>query len=264
VNAGIPDLIGARGLALGAYRGVVTGNDGLFTNAASLAAQKRYALEGQWLLDRADGQNALEAFSFSVVDSSSASVTGGIDYTRVFSGPWLGSLVEVPVAFPVSNALFLGVNGKYLSLGGPGGDSMRTLNVDASAYLKASNLIALGVSGYNLVDAGHLEEAPRGLGAGISLGDSFHYTLAFDWRGDFDRQSGETNLFAAGGEYLLSGSYPLRASFLRDGTRNASFWSVGAGLITSGGFGLDVSYRQRVESPQEFTVAVGLKLFLFQ
>jgi hypothetical protein len=264
VNAGIPDLIGARGLALGAYRGVLTGNDGLYTNAASLAAQKRYSIEGQYLIDRADGANALEAFSVSVVDSTSSAVTGGVAYTRVFSGPWVGNLIDVPIAFPASNSLFLGVNGKYTSIGGPAGDSMRTLNFDAGAYLKASSLIGLGVAGYNLVNAGHLMEAPRGIGAGLSVGDAVHYLVAFDWRGDFDRQSQFTNLYALGGEYLLAGSYPLRASFVKDDTRNANFWSVGAGLVVSGGFAVDLSYRQRIESPQEFTVAAGVKFFLFQ
>jgi len=263
VDASIPDFIGARGLALGAYRGVATGNDGIFTNVASLAALKRYSIEGQYFLDRADSQNALEAFDISVVDSSSASFTGGLAYTRVFSGPWVGNMMDLPIAIPVSNLLFLGVNGKWMSFNGPG-NSMNMLNVDAAAYLKASSLVGLGVAGYNLLDSGHRAQAPRGMGAGLSIGDSVHYTLAFDWRGDFDRQSSLTNLLALGGEYVLGGSYPVRASFVKDDTRNANFWSVGAGLITNGGFALDLSYRQRIESPEEFTVAAAVKLFLFQ
>ncbi|HEX7625059.1 MAG TPA: hypothetical protein VF400_15885, partial [Anaeromyxobacteraceae bacterium] len=49
---GIPDLVGARGLSIGAYRGLAPGNDGIFTNAAALAARRRYSVETQWLLDR--------------------------------------------------------------------------------------------------------------------------------------------------------------------------------------------------------------------
>src|SRR5690242_11855354 len=56
--AGIPDLTGARGVAMAAVRGGASGNDGIFNNPASLAARRRYAIEAQWLLDRTDGATA--------------------------------------------------------------------------------------------------------------------------------------------------------------------------------------------------------------
>ena len=42
--ASIPDLVGARSLSIGAYRGLSGGNDAIFTNAASLASRRRYSL----------------------------------------------------------------------------------------------------------------------------------------------------------------------------------------------------------------------------
>ncbi len=261
VAAGVPDLIGARGLALGAYRGVLTGNDGLYTNAASLGLQKRYELDGQWLLDRVDGETALQALAVSVVDSTGA-VTGGIGYTRVASGPWIGNLVAIPVAFPVGEGLLLGATFKYSSLDGPGGNRMRALNADASAYFRANRLVGLGVAGYNLFDTGHKGVQPRAVGAGVSVGEPSRYTVALDWRGDFDRRNELTSLLAVGAEYLVADLVPLRASYVKDDTRDASFWSVGAGVVSSGGAAIDLSFRQRFESPSEYTVAVGLKLFV--
>jgi len=101
---GVPDLLGARGLSIGAYRGLAPGNDGMFTNAAALAARRRYAIETHWLLDRAGADNAFQVLTASAVDSE-ASVTGGFAYTRVLSGPWLGSLLHLPVAFPLAERL---------------------------------------------------------------------------------------------------------------------------------------------------------------
>ena len=272
--AGVPELIGARGLSLGAYRGIATNNDGIFTNAASLAARRRYSMDAMWLLDRARGDTALQVFGASVVDSETSSVTGGLAYTRVFAGPWIGNLFHVPIAFPVSDRMFLGLTGKYQSLDGPAGDSMRAMNVDVSAFWQSAGGFGFGVAGYNLLDTGHAAVQPRGIGVGASYGDDRRYHVAVDWRGDFDRgdlqpggvlgsDSGRlTNLFAAGGELLVADSVPLRASYVRDETRHASFWSAGVGLVTSSGFAVDLGYRQGIDDSSDRTFAAALKFFL--
>ncbi len=262
VPASVPDLIGARGLSIGAYRGMPAGNDGIFTNTASLAARRRYSIEGQWFLDRVGGATALQALQLSTVDSEAGAVTGGFAYTRVLSGPYIGNLFHVPIAFPLSSSLFAGLTPKYLSLGGPAGDSIRAVNFDASLFVQASSLVALGVSGYNLLSSGHHLIQPRGVGAGISVGDDRRFHVAADWRGDFERQGKLTHLFAAGGELLVGDVFPIRAGYMNDETRNASFWSAGVGLVTTSGFALDAGYRQRFEDPQERTFTVGVKLFV--
>lgn len=262
VPAGIPDLAGARSLSLGAYRGLIPGNDGMFFNSAALAVEHKYQLEGQWFLDRADNQNAIESFTLSVVDSTSASFTGGVGYTRVFSGPWIGNIFHVPLAIPVGSAAYFGLTPKYLSINGPNNDQIRAVNVDASLFLRPSGLVGFGISGYNLLKSGHHLIQPRGLGIGLSIGDEARYHVAFDWRGDFDRQEKLTSLIAIGVEYLVGDMLPVRASFIKDDTRNATFWSGGVGIVTSGGFAIDLAYRQRIEDPQEFTVGAGMKLIL--
>jgi hypothetical protein len=260
--AGVPELIGARGLTLGAYRGIAAGNDGMFTNAASLAARRRYSMEAAWLLGRFAGETQFQSLNLSVVDSETAKVTGGVAYTRVLSGDWIGNLFHVPVAFPVSERFFLGVTGKYQSLDGPAGDMMRAGNVDASAFWLPSAGFGLGVAGYNLLDAGHVSQQPRGIGVGASYGNDRSYHVAVDWRGDFQRRGRLTNLFAIGGEVLLGDLVPVRASFVKDETRNASFWSAGLGIVTSSGFALDAGYRQGIDATDDRTFAVAVKLFL--
>lgn len=259
---GVPDLVGARALALGAYRGIAAGNDGIWTNAASLAARKRYAVETYWLLDHAQGQNQIQVLGTSIVDSQTAGVTGGFGYTYVLSGPWQGHLLQVPIAFQLTDRFFLGVTGKYQSLDGPLGDAMRAANFDASAYWQVTNQLAIGFSGYNLLEAGHRYVEPRAIGGGISYGDDRRFHLSFDWRGDLQRQKEMTHLFAVGGEVLVGDNFPLRASYLTDRTRNASFVSGGIGVVTAAGFALDLSYRQGLDDTSDRVFAAAVKLFL--
>jgi hypothetical protein len=259
--AGIPDLLGARALSLSAYRAVTPGNDAIYTNAAALAARRRYSLETQWLTDRLGADTDLQVLTGSVVDSES-SVTGGFAYTRVLSGPWQGNLFHLPFAFAATDTLFLGATAKYGSLDGPAGERMRAANVDASAWLRASTLFSLGVAGYNLVSAGHRQVQPRGLGLGAALGDDRRFHLGADWRGDFDRRGKLTNLYAVGGEILALDLFPIRAGWMRDETREASFWSVGVGVVTAGGVALDLAYRQGIEDTSQRTLGAALKIFL--
>ncbi len=258
---GVPDLVGARGLSLGAYRGLAPGNDGIFTNAAALAARRRYAIETQWLLDRRGADNVLQILTGSVVDSEGAA-TAGFAYTRVLSGPWQGSLFHLPIAFPLGERFFLGATGKYQSLDGPLHDQMRAANVDLSAFWQASSVFSLGGAVYNLLDAGHHTEQPRAYGAGAAVGDDRTFHLAVDWRGDAQREGKLTNLYAVGAEVLLADVAPLRAGYLRDETRHASFWSAGAGFVSSSGVGVDLAYRQCIERSDERVLALGIKLFV--
>jgi hypothetical protein len=263
VAAGVPELAGARAIAMSAYRGVAAGNDGLFTNAASLASRRRYTIETGWVLGRRGADTNFQAYTASVVDSAMESTTGGFAYTRIPSGPWQGNLLHGAFAFPLSQRLFVGATGKYLSLNGPENGEIRAGNVDASAFLQAASTVTLGVSGYNLINAGHKGIQPRGLGTGIAVGDERHFQVAADWRGDFDRKGKLTNLYAVGGEVLAGDLVPLRAGYLRDETRDESAWSVGAGFVSTAGFAVDLSYRQGIERSDDRTIAVALKVFVF-
>ncbi|HEX7624898.1 MAG TPA: hypothetical protein VF400_15080, partial [Anaeromyxobacteraceae bacterium] len=158
--------------------------------------------------------------------------------------------------------LFLGATGKYQSLGGPAGDQMRAANFDLSAFWQASSMFSLGGAVYNLLAAGHRSEQPRAYGAGAAVGDDRPFHLAVDWRGDAQRQGKLTSLYAIGAEVLLADVAPLRAGYMKDDTRHASFWSAGAGFVSSSGLGIDLSYRQCIERSDERVLAVGLKVFV--
>ena len=170
---GVMDVVGARALSMGAYRGVTAGNDGIFLNAASLAARKRYSIETTFFMERLGSDSTVQALNGSVVDSETTSVTSGFAYTRTLAGPWSGNVFQVPLAFAVTSSLFLGFTGKFLQLDGPLGESVRSGNLDVSGFFRSSGGLGVGVAGYNLLNEpnaptpGHLNRAYRDWTAAI-------------------------------------------------------------------------------------------------
>lgn len=260
------DLTGARSAALGGGRGLAGGNEAIFLNPASLAARKRYAVESQWLLERSGGSSAAQWFTVSAVDSETSSVAGGFAYTRLYDGPSTGHLAHLSLAVPLASGLFAGVTGKYLSLSGA--DDASAATMDAGLFLRLGRLLTLGATGYDLIDVGHDQQAPRAVGAGVALGDDRRFYVTGDWRRDLERRrdaSGNarsTDSFGAGAEILAGGYFPLRAGFLKDDARGVKYWSAGAGFLTTAGAAMDFTYRQSFGGTSERTFLVALKLFL--
>lgn len=258
----IADLEGARTLSLAASRGLPGGNDGMFSNAAALAARRRYSIEGQFLQERLDGGRKWEWFQLSVVDSETSAVTGGAAYTRLLSGNAVGNVYHAALAGPVGGGVYLGATGKYLDVRTAAGSRIAAATADAGLYWQVSTLVGVGVAGYNLVPVGEDAQAPRALGAGISVGDERRYHLLADWRRDFERAGRRTDAWMVGGEVLLGDFVPVRAGYLKDDTRGGAFWSVGAGLVSGSGIALDLAYRQSVEFSEDRAVALALKVFV--
>jgi hypothetical protein len=259
----VADLEGARALSISAYRGIAPGNDGIFTNAAGLAARRRYALEVNYLLDRAGADADAQFIGASVVDSQSGAVTGAFAYNRIPMGSYQGGAYHVAFAFPMAERFYVGVTGKYLSLDGPGTETVRVATVDASFFWQAASLLSIGAAGYNLIPVGHAQVASPALGAGVSVGSDRIFHVAADWRADFRRRGTETNAYSVGAELLLGDLVPVRAGFLHDETLGGKFWSAGLGIVSSSGVAIDVGYRQSIDDPSHRAIAAALKLFLF-
>ena len=258
----VADLSGARSAAIGGGRGLALGNEGIFLNAAALAARRRYSIETQWMLERSGASTAGQFFTASAVDSQLSDVTGGFAYTRVTSGPSVGNAFHLALASALSSRVFAGITGKYLSLSGE--DDMSAATVDASLFVPLGGLLSAGVAGYNLVPVGHHDQAPRALGTGVAFGDGRRFNVSADYRRDFQRGDGASNAFGFGAEALLGRNFPLRAGFLRDETRDGRWWSAGAGFVSAAGAALDLLYRQSLDAPSDRTFGVALKLLILQ
>lgn len=259
--AGIPDLQGARSLAMGASIGLPVGNEGLLTNPAAIAPGKRYAVEGLGVMDRRGADTTGGWFGGSVVDSMSAPVAVGFSYLRAAEGPYTGNLWTLALAAPLADRLHVGVSGKYLSLRGP--EKVGAFTVDAGIWWRVADLVAIGAAGYDLLDVSNDAVAPRGVGAGIALGSERVAHVTADWRADLDRLGKTANRYAVGGEVLLGKQLGLRAGFVKDEVLDARWWSAGLGLASQGGVALDLAYRQGVDDASARTLAAALKIYLF-
>lgn len=258
---GPSDLLGARSLALSAYRGLVPGNDGIFFNAAGLAVQRRYVLEAHYLNDRASSESLEQLFGLSVVDSTNP-LAAGLAWTRMFSGLYVGNVFALALAAPIGQQLFAGATLKYLSVDGPDNQQVRSANADASLFWVVSEMISIGVAGYNLAPATFRQFLPRGVGAGVAVGNDRLFHITADWRADFDRQDKTTFAFGFGGELLAIDMVALRAGYLNDDILGGQWLSGGVGIMSSAGVGLDLAYRQGLEDTSRYTLMAALKVYL--
>jgi len=258
---GIPDLVGPRSLALGASIGIASSNDGIFVNAASMAARKAYSIEALFYDDRRGSSDVGQYYGASVVDSVTAPVTGGVAYTRAGKGAYTGNLFDMALAGPVAEKLYLGVTGKWYSVHGPTDVGVAT--ADASLFWEAADYLSIGAAGYNLVPVSRDAVAPLGAGVGISVGTDQLAHVTGEWRAQFP--SGKTlNRYAVGAEVLVANMVPLRAGWTKDEVLRTSWWSAGGGVIVRQGVALDVGYRQSFDASSARTFALSLKVFFLQ
>jgi hypothetical protein len=262
---GIPDLVGPRTLGLAASIGAASGNEGLYLNPGAIAARKRYAVEGGALFDRRGARTVDRFLGGSVVDSESSPVTAGVSYLRAQEGEYTGNLVHFALAGPLAEGFFLGVGGKYLSLGGT--RSLTAVTADAGVLWQLTQLVSVGVSGYNLVPVGNKQVAPLGMGAGVAVGSDRAFQVTGDWRADFEAPAAgggtkTANRWALGAEALLFDLVPVRAGWMKDGVLDTSWWTAGVGLVSAAGVALDVGYRQSIDDPSARMIAASLKLFV--
>lgn len=273
---GVPDVAGPRTLALSASIGAAAGNDGLFVNPGAIAARKRYALEGGVLFDRRGAETVDRFYGGSIVDSESSPVTAGVSYLRAQKGAYQGNLVHFALAGALSEGVFLGVSGKYLSLTGQTVavsalppltaklPDVTAVTGDAGLLWQVTELVSVGIAGYNLVPVSNDRVAPVGMGAGLAIGSDRTFQVTGDWRTDWDRSGPDqgSTRWSAGAEALVLNVLPLRAGWTKDELLGTSWWSAGAGLVSGNGVALDVGYRQSIDDPKARTIAASLKFFV--
>jgi hypothetical protein len=259
---GVAELTGPRAMGIDAAVGIASGNDAIYVNPGALSARRRYSAEAQFWVDRRGADNVAQVWSGSVADSLSSPVAAGLVYGKVSDGVETGSLYHLALAGAIAQGIHLGVAGKYYALSGA--ERVSASSVDAGIFWQVADFVAVGVAGYNLAPTKHPAELPRGVGAGLSIGSDASLHGSFEWKADLDRLGKTTNRYAFGLETLLGGMAPLRAGYVIDQTLDTKWWSVGVGLVSANGGGLDVGYRQSTTDPSARQVAVSVKLQLVQ
>jgi len=260
---GVTDVLGPRTLALGAGVGVLSGNEGLFVNPGAIAARKRYSADTFYALDRRGSSTVGRYLGGSVVDGiSSAPAAVSFGYLRALDDATngAGNLFVAGLAVPVASKVYLGAQARWLDAKGP--ERVNAVTADAGLFWEVSDAVTFGLAGYNLVPVGHERLLPRGMGAGVAIGSDTSFKITGDWRADFDRTGKTTNRYGAGAELLLGRMVPVRAGYVKDETLATSWWSAGAGLVSSSGLALDVGYRQSIDATNARTISVAIKTFM--
>ena len=261
-SGGVADLLGARTLALGGGVGVLSGNEGIFVNPGAIAARKRYSADTFFTLDRRGGTTVGRYLGGSVVDGiSSAPAAVSFGYLRALDDATngAGNLVTFGLALPVASKVWLGAQGRWLDAKGV--ERVNAVTADAGLFWEVGDAVTFGLAGYNLVPVGHERILPRGLGAGVAVGSDTSFKITGDWRADFDRTGKTTNRYGAGAELLLGNMVPVRAGFVKDETLATSWWSAGAGLVSTSGLAVDLGYRQSLDATDARTISVAIKTF---
>ncbi|WP_308809560.1 hypothetical protein [Archangium lansingense] len=251
------ELLSARAYGMGgAWRALGIGAESGTGNPAALAAFRSYRIEltGAW--DWV-GQDAFG--SVALADSATSPLAAGVSYQLVSLGKGVeratGHLNTVGLAVPFGEAFMIGVNSRYLLL--RGAREANAITGDAGILFRPSPVIAIGVSGHNLIGTGNAEltryySAHAGVFAGL-------LTLAADVRADFETNNQTTLTYSGGLEYILGQNFPIRAGYTWDGFTRSSQVGVGIGLLTPGG-GIDLAYRHDFGGENGRLVALTFKV----
>src|SRR5437764_12644117 len=109
------------------------------------------------------------------------------------------------------------------------------VNVDVGTTVRLTDLVNIGVAGYNLLGAQNIDFPPA-VGGGVLARPSQLLALSFDarWKLDGDTHGAR---YGGGAELFLRGStgqngYPVRAGVLHDSALGTTYLSGGLGLAS--------------------------------
>ncbi len=265
----LSDSLGPREVALGeGLRAGATGGMATTLNPAGLPLTRELVFEGSFGY-RPDDRASL--VGISACDSTNAA-PGCFYYHYVGNSPEIGGMEYgrrshvggITLSRALSPRVNLGVGGKYFDFESDvmGEEAASGFNWDLGATARLTDIVNLGVVGYNLVGTKSLE-FPRAAAAGVLLRPGQGLAVGFDALWNLDRE-GKTGRYGGGAEYFISPQagkvgYPLRAGVVHD-VATGTYVSGGAGIATLK-LGFDVAARKQVAEGDELLITASLRVF---
>jgi hypothetical protein len=260
------DSLGPREVAVGeAMRGAATGASAIGLNPAGLALNRELVFEGGYGYRFSDDASLL---GVSACDSTVAA-PGCFFYQYASSSPEAMSrrmhIAGTSVGYPITPRVSLGSTIKYFNFKSDVMDEGKQsgFNWDVGTTLRISELVNVGIAGYNLWGAKSPEMA-RATGFGVLVRPVSSLAISFDarWKLDGDDRSAR---YGGGGELFLRTSngqsgFPLRAGVLRDNGLGATYLSGGVGYAAMR-FGVDVAARYAVAGMDETTIIASMRFW---
>jgi hypothetical protein len=257
----------ARGLGLGTgSRASASSTSALAYNPGALVVGRLYHIEAA--VDYMPEFRTV-ALGAAVVDSSTSKVGAGIALRGfVSSKEGLDGIDgHLTIGFPFSDAISVGIGGRYLSLSqdtevpdpNNAGQTLTDSNklaqgftMDAGLRVQAADFLHLELATFNFVD---LDSAyvPILVDASAAIAIGQLGTVGADFLTDVTTFGKPTYTVGGGAEFSAGGSVPVRGGYAVDLERKLQWMSAGIGFADRT-VGFDISLRQGVSGGHETRV----------
>ena len=198
-----------------------------------------------------------------------------------------GHAAGLSLSLPLGDHFILGATAKYLHLDTtaplPMGtvpdhltlDSVNGVTFDVGMIVRLGDRFNVGLIGYNLWDHGS-RESPLSLGIGLAyvplptLSINFDTVINFTGYQNYkiDMMTGKVTLdqrttarLGPGIEWVAGSKVPLRAGVVYDSGLPATYLTLGLGYLSTA-FGIDLSYRGKVQGGIENFLMLGIRIFI--
>jgi len=254
----LPEDSGAttRGLALGTgSRANAIGTSALLYNAANLPLARVYHVET--IFGYLAGERAY-TLGGAVADSISNKIAAGLYSRRLFGGgsrPYDGWETRLSLGMPISDAIGIGVSGRYFKLERSSRSSnfvtRKGFTMDVSVRVTPMDGLNIAALGYNLLDR-HTSLAPTLLGGSVAYSFSDRISLGADFLADITTFDHVTYLAGGGVELLISDTVPVRVGYRHDTGRGIGRLTGSIGYVDQS-FGIDLAFSQHVVGNEDGT-----------
>ena len=296
------DFVPTRALGMGeAQRATATGASGPLRNPAGMSLVRQYVIEGMYGIKiETVGHHANLSVVDSITARVAAGLFYSFIYeTPKLGFNWAGGKIDseqitrtghaagLSLSLPLGDHFILGATAKYLHLDTtaplPMGtvpdhltlDSVNGVTFDVGMIVRLGDRFNVGLIGYNLWDHGS-RESPLSLGIGLAyvplptLSINFDTVINFTGYQNYkiDMMTGKVTLdqrttarLGPGIEWVAGSKVPLRAGVVYDSGLPATYLTLGLGYLSTA-FGIDLSYRGKVQGGIENFLMLGIRIFI--
>lgn len=266
----LTDMLGPREIALGeALRGAATDSSAIALNPAGLPLARDLVFSGGYGYRMSDQASLV---GVSACDAT-ANMPGCFYYDYAGSNPDLSGMslhrhthiAGTVLAYPITPRVFIGAGLKYFHFTSDvmNESSASGFNWDVGATLRLTDLVNVGVAGYNLWGA-ESPEFPRAVGGGFFAHPVPMLSVSFDARWKL-AGSDHSARYGGGAELFFSThngqtGFPIRLGALHDTGLGATYLSAGLG-IASMKYSLDVAARRSISGPDDTLFIASMSFF---
>jgi hypothetical protein len=256
------DTLGPREVAVGeALRASATGATAIGMNPAGLPLNRELVFEGGYGYRMSDEASIL---GVSACDSTNVA-PGCFYYSYATTDMHRTHVAGMSIAYPITPRVMLGSSLKYFNFKSEVMTEPKAsgLTNDLGMTLRLTELVNLGVAGYNLLGADSTE-FNRAVGGGVMARPIPTLSVSFDARWKLE-DNDHTARYGGGAElFLRTGNgqtgFPIRAGVLRDNGLDATFASAGGGIATMK-FAVDVAARFAVSGAEATTFIASMRFY---